>query len=97
MCTVKRYENNYSLHSLEICNKIAKAIKIDPALLYDDYLAFIASNYGYRIRSERKKSELTQEQFGKFIGVHRKTILRWEKEILCPSRKHYFSLRMIGL
>ncbi|MGF7060783.1 helix-turn-helix domain-containing protein [Brassicibacter mesophilus] len=89
VCTIKRYENNQCKHSLDICNKITKAIRVDPSLLYDDYLAFIASEYGYKIKSIRKKLNLTQELFSKLMGVHRKTILRWEKETLCPSREHY--------
>ncbi|WP_429080698.1 helix-turn-helix domain-containing protein [Brassicibacter mesophilus] len=61
ICTVKKYENNHRLHFLGICNKIVKALKVDPSLLYDDYLSFFVSDYGYKIRNIRKKLTLNQE------------------------------------
>lgn len=88
-CTIKRYENNQVLHSLETCNKIADAIGVNPLLIYDEYLIFISSDYGKLIRSTRKNLNLTQSQFSTLMGVHRKTITRWEKKISWPSRKFY--------
>jgi transcriptional regulator with XRE-family HTH domain len=92
ICTIIRYENNQRDHSLETCNKIAQAVGIKPGLLYDDYLNFITSDYGSKVKETRKKLKLTQQKFGKCIGVHRKTILRWEKEKEYPTRENYLLL-----
>ncbi|ABO49531.1 helix-turn-helix domain protein [Desulforamulus reducens MI-1] len=92
VCTVKRYENNQREESLEICNKIAEAIGIDPKLLYDEYLSFTASDYGKRIKSSRIKLNLTQQDFGQLLGVHRKTVVCWEKARKKPLREHYLLL-----
>jgi transcriptional regulator with XRE-family HTH domain len=90
VCTIKRYENNQIEHTLETCYKIAIAIGVNPLLIYDEYLIFVASNYGKQIKSVRQRLNLTQSQFAAFIGVNRKTIIRWEKEKLHPSRKFYY-------
>ncbi|WP_141131273.1 helix-turn-helix domain-containing protein [Anaerovirgula multivorans] len=87
--TIIRYENDQVIHSLEICNKIAEALEIDPFLLYDEYLAFIASDYGLKIRRFRNKNNLTQIDLGQALGVHKKTISRWEKEKIYPTRENY--------
>ncbi|WDV48144.1 helix-turn-helix transcriptional regulator [Clostridiaceae bacterium M8S5] len=68
--TIIRYENNQLLHSLELCNKIAEALCINPFPLYDDYLAFIASDFGGKIKKFRKSKNLTQKELGHMIGVH---------------------------
>lgn len=90
--TIIRYENNQLNHSLELCYKIAKTIGIDPNFIYDEYLAFISSSFGNKIKNIRKKNKLTQHAFGAIIGVHRKTITRWEKEQLSPTRENYLSI-----
>jgi DNA-binding XRE family transcriptional regulator len=87
--TIIRYENNQLVPSLELCNQIAATIGIDPYLIYDEYLTFIASNFGNKIELARKKYSLTQKQFGHSIGVHRKSIVRWEKQRAYPSRENY--------
>lgn len=92
VCTIKRYENNQRVDSLKICNKIAKAIGIDPKLIYDDYLSFTASDYGEKIKSSRKKLSLTQHAFGQLLGVHKKTVVCWEKGRTKPLREHYLLL-----
>lgn len=91
--TIKRYENNKVIYSLKICNKIAAAIDIDPSFIYDDYFNFISSNYGSKIKKIRKELKLTQIEFGKLLGTHKKTISRWENEVHYPLRKHYVILR----
>ncbi|WP_132242899.1 helix-turn-helix transcriptional regulator [Marinisporobacter balticus] len=89
VCTLKRYENNQVIHSLDICNKIATVLNIDPFLIYDDYLSFIACDYGNKIKIARNKMKLTQKDLGDLLSVHRKTVTRWEKEITFPLREHF--------
>lgn len=63
--TYIHYENKSAINfELELCNKICKAIGIEPELVYDDYLSFIASDYGTTIRNFRKKHKLTHEKLG---------------------------------
>lgn len=92
VCTVKRYENNQREESLEMCNKIAEAIGVDPRLIYDDYLSFTAFDYGKKIKSCRVRINLNQQAFGELLGVHRKTVSRWEKGLKRPLREHYLLL-----
>lgn len=95
VCTIKRYENNQREESLEVCNKIADAIGIDPKLIYDDYLYFLASGYGNKIKDIRNMLNLTQQSFSQLLGVHRKTVTRWEKEHKIPLRKHYLLIAQV--
>lgn len=87
--TVIRYENNLVGHSIDILNKIAAVLKIKPSILYDDYLNFISGNYGNKIMNLRMNLGLTQKELGEILGVHRKTISRWEREETIPSRQNY--------
>lgn len=91
--TIIRYENNQLIHSLDLCNKIAAAIGIEPSLLFDEYLSFISSDYGHKIKKARRISKLTQKELGQAIGVHRKTIVRWENERAYPTRENYEILK----
>ncbi|HEX3029694.1 MAG TPA: helix-turn-helix transcriptional regulator, partial [Clostridia bacterium] len=74
---------------LELCNKICNAIGIEPELVYDEYLSFIASDYGTTIRDFREKHKLTHKKFGTLIGIHPKVTGRWEKGKSKPTRASY--------
>ncbi len=87
--TLLQYENNQIPHSLETCTKIADALKIDPFLIYDDYLKFIADDFAKTIRLARQSNNLTQGELGQAIGIHKKVIQRWENKRDRPSRKSY--------
>jgi len=91
--TILRYENNQVIHFLDICNKIAEIIGIDPFLIYDEYLSFIAGSFGSKIKLLRKSIKLTQVEFGQALGVHKKTIERWENEMACPTRENYILIK----
>ena len=93
--TIKRYENNQHEVSLEACDQIASALEIEAKLLYDDYLQFIVSGYGHKIKEIRKKLGYTQKEFADILNVHRKTVLRWEKEIQKLSKKLFSKLNSI--
>lgn len=92
VCTIKRFENNYTIPELETCNKLATALKITPSLLYDDYLSFIASNYSFKIKSIRKKLNLKQDDFAEILGISKKTLSCWERSISYPSKSSYETL-----
>ncbi|WDV44102.1 helix-turn-helix transcriptional regulator [Clostridiaceae bacterium M8S5] len=85
--TIIKYEHNQLLHSLELCNKIATALCINPFLLYDDYLAFIASDFSNKIKEYRESKNLTQKELGLMLGVHWKTVGAWEGGNAVVSRR----------
>ena len=94
--TYIHYESRSTISfNLEICKKICEALGIDPVLVYDDYMAFIVSDYGTTIRVFRKIQKLTHKKFGTLIGMHPKISARWEKRKSIPSRASY--IRMIEL
>jgi len=70
--TILRYENNQVIHALDICNKIAEVLEINPSLIYDDYLEFIAGDFSSKIKLLRKSNKLAQNEFGQTLGVHKK-------------------------
>ena len=84
-----RYENNQVPQTLKACNAIGKALHIQPVLLFDDYLKFISSDYGTKIKQTRQKAGLSQREFGSMVGVTKKTIGKWERGGLIPFRKNY--------
>ena len=91
ICTIKRYENNQVQPSLYILNKIAHGLQIDIDLFLDDYLSFLLT-YDTTIRNIRKEHKLTQQSLGDALGVHRKTVLRWEKGLIHPTKDNYQSI-----
>ena len=91
--TILRYENNQVIHSLDICNKIAEALDINPTLIYDEYLEFIASDFSSEIKVARKSRKLTQDEFGQTLCVHRKTVVRWENRTDYPTRENYLLIK----
>ena len=42
---------------------------------------------GMRIHQARKKARLTQGGLAELLGVHKRTIIRWEKNEISPSPK----------
>lgn len=38
-----------------------------------------------KIKEYRRKNNLTQEEFGKLIGVSAQAISKWEREVCCPD------------
>jgi len=76
-----------------MCKKICEAIDVDPALVYDEYMTFIASDYGTTIRTFRKNYKITHEKFGALIDMHPKISARWEKGRSEPSRVSYKKIK----
>jgi len=94
--TIIRYENNQVDPSIDILNQIAAVLGIIPSIIYDDYLKFINSNYGRAIKKIRMKLKLSQKSLGKLLGVHRKTISKWESEKSYPTRENFMKLMNIS-
>ena len=84
-----KLENNMQILSLDICNKLAKALNIKPEILMNDYLKFISSNYGQAIKESRTELKLTRENLSILLGVHVGTIKRWENNEAAPSRDNF--------
>lgn len=93
--TIIRYENDSIEPLLKNLNKIAIALDINPSIIYDDYFDFLSSDSGNRIKSIRKSLNLTQNSFSALLDVNRKTIIRWEKEEINPTRYNYMKLNEI--
>lgn len=72
------YENGISEPDLYVLNSIADVLKINPVELYDEYYSFLAYPYSTLVKEVRLKMSLTQEQFGTYLGVGRRTVERWE-------------------
>lgn len=92
VCTIKRFENNKIIPELGTCTKLAAALKINPSLLYDDYLAFISSDYSSKIKSIRKTLNLKQDAFAKILGVSKKALSCWERSANYPNKASYETL-----
>lgn len=58
--------------------KIAELFDIDVTNLLDDYNRFIYDGQGWKIRKIRKSMGMTQNEFGKQMGVHSGTVKKWE-------------------
>lgn len=86
--TIIRLENNQVQPSLYILNKISSALEVDINLLLDDFLIFLL-DYSNTIKSIRKDYNLTQVELAVLLKVHRKTISRWEKGMIQPTKEHY--------
>lgn len=90
--TIIRYENNQVDHSVDILNQIAAVLGIIPSIIYDDYLKFISSDYGRKIKHMRMRLGISQKHLGNLLGVHRKTISKWESEKSYPTRENFMKL-----
>ena len=55
-------------------------------------------NIQYLIKEFRKKNSLTQESFGRLLGVNKQTVSKWENNTLQPSiYKMYEIAQVIGI
>ncbi len=94
--TYIRYENpEFEDHNIDTLKNICNVIGIDPNLVYDEYLAFLDSNYGTRINNFINKNKLSIKSFGEFISIHPKNVSKWKKEVASPSRESYGKIKKI--
>lgn len=95
--TYAGYEENpehIPIHSLV---KIARLFEIEPKeLLTDEYSQFLFDNQGEQIKSMRKRLGMTQNEFGKYVGVHGGTVKRWESNKIQIQRATYEKIMQIS-
>lgn len=89
LAAIKEFENETETPRFETVNRIAKALKIDPRLLYDDYLKFIAYPCSKRIEEIRQELNLSARGLAKEFGVDTSSVYCWEKGDNYPSRRSY--------
>lgn len=85
--TYAEYEKDAEFIPMDNLRKIAECLEIDlRELLMDDYSRFLFEGQGQQIRALRKGLGLTQNEFGKLMGVHGGTVKKWEGEKQIISR-----------
>lgn len=88
--TYAEYEKNADFIPLNHLTKVAELLEIDPReLLIDDYSRFLFEGQGKQIRAIRKSMKMTQNEFGKLMGVHGGTVKKWEAEKVQIQRGTY--------
>ncbi len=85
--TYSSYEAGMVGYPLDKLALLAKLFEIDIVDLLDDYHRFLFLGQGQQVLAFRKNCKLTQELLGEILGVHRKTIMRYEKEEHQMSRE----------
>ena len=94
--TYGAYEENADFIPIDNLRKIAECLEIDPReLILDDYSRFLFEGQGLQIRAIRKGMGLTQNEFGRLIGVHGGTVKNWEAERVQITRKTHLFLKNI--
>ena len=79
--TYIRFESGeQKFYPFDKLERISKLFEIKVTDLLDDYNAFIYNGQGRQIKALRKQMNLTQKEFGGIVGVHRKTVTKWEKD-----------------
>ena len=84
-----RYENNQLPLSLNSCHLLTSALHVDPHTLFDDYLQFVASDYGGTIRQYCQKHLLTSREYAAKLGVNVRTVLSWERMSTIQTMQNY--------
>lgn len=85
--TYARYEETDDFIPIDNLIKIAELFGIDPQeLILDDYSRFLFEGQGKQIRAIRKGMGMTQNEFGRLMGVHGGTVKNWEAERIQVSR-----------
>ena len=74
------YENGMIDYPLDKLMLLAELFDMDIIKLLDDYHLFLFHGQGNQARKIREDNRLTQKELGVILGLHRKTILRYEKE-----------------
>ena len=67
-------------YPIDKMKRIAELFEVDVPELLDDYNRFLYDGQGKQIRKLRKSMGLTQNQFGKQMGVHGGTVKKWEND-----------------
>lgn len=71
---------------------IAKVLKIDKNLLFDDFARFMDTPYFEILRSVREAYNLNQKNFANKAEIKFSIYTKWESGARQPSRKMYYQL-----
>ena len=95
---IQDYESNVMALHYESAKRIANALKIDCALLLDEYTEFCKPGYGKRIRTIRIQAGATQQEFADMIGCLRSSESVWEDELYDrrPNHESYQQIKKIA-
>jgi len=91
------YENDNTEPDLDVLQSIAAALEVDPVELYDEYYNFLDYPYSKLVKDTRQKLCLTQEQFGVYFDVGRRTVERWEAGRNKVSREVFEQMKKLRL
>lgn len=80
-CSYKSYEAlNRFYYDVDKLQILADLYKIHITDLLDGYNLFLYNGQGEQIRKKRQAMNLSQLEFGKLLGVGRRTIGKWEND-----------------
>lgn len=95
--TYAQYEETDHFIPIDNLIKIAGLFGIDPQeLILDDYSRFLFEGQGKQIRAIRKGMGMTQNEFGRLMGVHGGTVKKWEAERVQIQQATYERLSSIA-
>ncbi|MFI3226038.1 MAG: helix-turn-helix transcriptional regulator [Clostridia bacterium] len=78
--TYKAYENpRKKNYEVEVLQKLANLYQVPDEEIFDDYHLFFKNGQGDQIYKKRQAMNLSQLEFGRLLGVGRKTIGKWER------------------
>ena len=95
--TYIHYENpEHDCYPLDKLSRIAELLEVDITDLLDEYNQFLYEGQGWQIRKIRKSMGMTQNEFGRLMGVHGGTVKSWEASRVQIQRGTYERLSSIA-
>ncbi len=87
--TITLYENDKHPIKYKTAVSIAEVLKIDRALLLDDYTTFVDYPYNKLLQKLREQLKLNQSEIATIIGVAPNSYSAWENASRTPRRQEY--------
>lgn len=88
--TYAEYEKDAEFIPIDNLLRIAECLSVDlRELILDDYSRFLFEGQGQQIRALRKSMSMTQNEFGRLMGVHGGTVKSWEANRVQIQRGTY--------
>lgn len=82
---VSLYENSKSIPSTETIQKLAEVFEVSIDYLLDSYINTELS-FGKKLAKLRREKGITQDELGKLVGVHGRSIGKYEINQSFPTR-----------
>ncbi|WP_040195631.1 helix-turn-helix domain-containing protein [Candidatus Soleaferrea massiliensis] len=96
--TYIHYENpEHDCYPIDKLSRIAELLEVDITDLLDEYNRFLYEGQGQQIRAIRKGMGLTQNEFGRCMGVHGGTVKKWEGDQTILSRASWEIVKQLFL